>query len=103
MQGSQPSLQFRNKSRVRASGTTVSADDSMQVQMRLTHRWHSHDTYSATGGQTLEKELLAGKASRQDEGESDWMGDVPRAEITQIFPVKILQQSAFMFASAPSF
>lgn len=56
MRGSQPSLQFQNTSRGRAPGTTVSVDDSMQVQGCLTHRRHSRDTYSATGGQTLERQ-----------------------------------------------
>ena len=55
MKGGAPSLQFQNKSRVRAAGTTISADDSMQVQVCLTQRWRSHDTHSATGGQTLER------------------------------------------------
>lgn len=52
---------------------------------------------TATGGQTLEKDLLAGKAPRRGEGETVGLGAVPRAEITQISPVRIVQQSAFTY------
>lgn len=78
------------------------AGGSTQVQICLTQRWHSHDTYSATGRQTSEKELSTQKESRHHEGESGKMGDVPHAEIVQIFLLNIVQQSGFMFASSPN-
>lgn len=44
-QGRQPCLQFRNERRVTSSGTTVWADDVMQVQTCHTRRWRSPDRY----------------------------------------------------------
>lgn len=107
MYGRQLPLLFQNKSRLRASGTTVSAYDSMQEQVCPTHSHATHTVMTPT-------QLQAVRPWRK----SCWMERHPdkmKVRVTEwemylmlklrraSYSFKIVQQSGFMFASSPSF